>query len=127
MLLFIVDVDRDDTFKAMALNELNIYEKLVDLQGSVVPRILFFANTFPFFIIGMTVVKGAKPLSLKATDDHITRQLVNALEQIHLRGVYHNDLRPDNILIDKDDKLWLIDFSHSICSDSDLNADNIDR
>ena len=40
-------------------------------------------------------------------------QLVLALEQLHLGGVIHRDLKPDNILIDKLGHIKLTDFGLS--------------
>ena len=40
-------------------------------------------------------------------------QLVLALEQLHLGGVIHRDLKPDNILIDKYGHIKLTDFGLS--------------
>ena len=40
-------------------------------------------------------------------------QLVLALEQLHLGGVIHRDLKPDNILIDKHGHIKLTDFGLS--------------
>ena len=39
-----------------------------------------------------------------------TVQLLDALEAIHLNGIVHNDIKPDNILFDKDGSIKLIDF-----------------
>jgi serine/threonine protein kinase len=40
-------------------------------------------------------------------------QMVLALEQLHLGGVIHRDLKPDNILIDKIGHIKLTDFGLS--------------
>ncbi len=37
-------------------------------------------------------------------------QLSTALDSIHQAGVIHHDLKPGNIIIDDESKLWLIDF-----------------
>jgi len=40
----------------------------------------------------------------------ITARLLDAVEAVHLAGVVHNDIKPDNILFNNDGSLKLIDF-----------------
>jgi serine/threonine-protein kinase len=40
----------------------------------------------------------------------ITREILEALEYIHRRGVVHRDLKPENIMVDEKEKIKLIDF-----------------
>jgi hypothetical protein len=39
--------------------------------------------------------------------------LVEAFERLHQRGILHGDIQPKNVLIDLNDHVWIIDFSHS--------------
>jgi len=41
---------------------------------------------------------------------YIVLQVARALDYAHQRGVLHRDIKPGNILIDRDQKPWLIDF-----------------
>lgn len=40
----------------------------------------------------------------------IFNQIINAVEYLNNKGIFHNNLRPDNILIDKNLKVKIIDF-----------------
>jgi serine/threonine protein kinase/formylglycine-generating enzyme required for sulfatase activity len=44
----------------------------------------------------------------------IVRQVAQILLQTHEKGVYHRDLKPQNILRDKQGRLWLTDFGLAI-------------
>ena len=42
--------------------------------------------------------------------EKITKQLLDAVEQLHSKGLLHLDIKPENILIDQQGKITLIDF-----------------
>lgn len=44
----------------------------------------------------------------------IIKQLVEALAHCHQRGIYHLDVKPENILVDENWKIRLIDFAFSV-------------
>lgn len=45
---------------------------------------------------------------------HFQRQLYQALSEIHTLGIVHLDIKPDNIVLDEQLRLYLCDFGHSI-------------
>ncbi len=53
-----------------------------------------------------------KPLS-EGEVRHYLAQVLDALEVIHSAGLYHMDLKPDNIIVDGSDRAVLIDFGAS--------------
>lgn len=49
-------------------------------------------------------------LQENAISDASWRQIGKMIAKFHLQGIYHHDLNSHNILIDNQDKPWLIDF-----------------
>jgi serine/threonine-protein kinase len=47
-------------------------------------------------------------------------KVVKAFETLHERGIIHGDIQPKNVLIDLQDRAWVIDFSHSVVPDLPL-------
>ncbi|MBN1967378.1 MAG: protein kinase, partial [Anaerolineae bacterium] len=84
------------------------------------PRILpvhDYGHEGEFFFLVMRMVDGESlrdrllsgALSL-ATAAHLIEQIASALDYAHGRGVIHRDLKPNNVLIDKLDNAYLMDF-----------------
>ena len=49
---------------------------------------------------------------------NITEQLIDALQTVHLAGRIYNDLKPENIMVDKDEdgKLLIVLIDYGFCS-----------
>jgi len=43
----------------------------------------------------------------------ISKNVVKAFQEIHARGVYHGDVRVENILVRRDNSIVIIDFEWS--------------
>lgn len=87
-------------------------------QGLPVPRPLAARMTKqgPFYRADILIerIRGAKDLvallKLGPIRDAVWLQIGQTLRRFHEAGVYHADLNSHNVLLDKSDKVWLIDF-----------------
>jgi serine/threonine protein kinase/lipopolysaccharide biosynthesis regulator YciM len=64
--------------------------------------------------------KGSLPLS---QIQRYTFQLAEALEHIHSEGIIHSDLKPENIIIDKNDNIRIIDFGIVRTASAEIASD----
>src|ERR1700760_2249847 len=55
------------------------------------------------------LVSGARKLPAERAS-RITARVCEALDYIHTHGVVHRDMKPENIMVDADDRIKLIDF-----------------
>lgn len=49
-----------------------------------------------------------------ATDGFLSSAFLRAMTSIHDTGVRHNDIRPDNLLANSDNKVTIVDFDRAI-------------
>jgi predicted Ser/Thr protein kinase len=84
-------------------NKVKMYQRLKALA----PELRFTGFFGEVFVIGTTRIKG-KHLSLDR------QQVITQLKkQLEYYNVDHGDLRNPNILVDEQDKYWIIDFGKS--------------
>jgi serine/threonine protein kinase len=100
-----------DILKEMQ-NEVKIYQILASIQGEFIPKLMCYG----YYGDGMCYVIGTSFGGTALIDyKHITeRQRVMclcAINAIHSRGVLHNDIRAENILLSNiNDNVYWIDF-----------------
>lgn len=76
------------------------------------------------FVEGETLeeMREKGPLSLSQIQRY-TLQLIEALEHIHSEGIIHSDLKPENIIIDKNDNIRIIDFGIVRTASAEIASD----
>ena len=96
------------------MQELEVYYYCIlkDIQGICIPKLVcygYLLNT-PYFAIGTTFV-GKSLEKFKTIARMQEQKAYKALDEIHKRGVLHNDIRKENIILCDDGKrIFLIDF-----------------
>ena len=121
----IVDIANTRIGFEQAKQELEIYRILNSLQGKCIPQIEFVWEHWPFLIYGMTLIQNKK-VDLVSMDkkESFKIQLKCVLDKIHDLKVTHNDIRLENIIVDNDNKVWLIDFGKAITDSNENQIEN---
>lgn len=114
-----------DENKKLFQSQLKKFERearrLFDLNHPNIVRVhdLFPENGTAYYVMDYvdgealnTIVKRNGPLSENAVRP-ILNQMLDALEEVHGRGIIHLDLKPGNIMINKEGTARLIDFGAS--------------
>lgn len=68
------------------------------------------------FIDGESLSTRIKRTGTPLTEDEAMKvldQVLDALQAVHAESIYHLDLKPANIMLDKEGSVWLIDFGAS--------------
>lgn len=81
---------------------------------------LFEANGTAYYVmdyidgesVAARIKRTGKPFSEEKTRNILT-QVLDALTEVHEAGIYHLDIKPDNILLDRKGNAYLIDFGAS--------------
>ena len=107
---FVEDSERMDRFvreakSASALNHPNI---LTIYEINEIEGIYFIATEF---IDGLTLSEYAKDKSLNIKSVlEIAFQIVSALDEAHIAGIVHRDIKPDNIMVRSNGLVKILDF-----------------
>ena len=95
------------------LKEVEIYKKLKSLQGECIPQLLFHGylkKNNGRFCIGISNC-GGRIIGSITTEQFI--QVEESLLKIHKLGIAHRSIDKRNFAMDKDGKIWIIDFDNA--------------
>ena len=102
-------------------NEIEIYRLLSDLQGKSIPKLVLHGYwEGGMYCIGFSLC-GTVPDALSESQK---QSLLSTLDAIHNRGIMHNDIKKENILVDENGAVFLIDFGFATldsCYESQRN------
>lgn len=104
---------------AKMVSELCAYEALKPLQGSVIPEFIgiFNLDCFDGLAIAYDAVDGITMEDFFKTekpDIPFFFSVWDEIRRIHNHGIAHRDIRAENVLVGKDDKITILDFDHSV-------------
>lgn len=112
----------DSMLRDMLLRE---YELSHTLSHPGIVTTLAFSDTTPCgaaiireYIEGATLDEYLAERRSKQELRTIERELLDAVDYLHRRGISHNDLKPENIIIGRECTVHIIDFGLSLSDDS---------
>ena len=96
-----------DGFK-MLQNEISIYEKLSKLNLSYVPRYYGECEYYGHYFIALEFIPG-EHCDWRTSKD-LKEKMDFVIQDLKSVGVIHQDLRPENVLLTREENIKLIDF-----------------
>lgn len=95
------------------LNEVKIYRYLGKTDFS--PELQFYGKMMDsLYSIAYKYIPGKAFRSFRHMSEKQRELCKKALDQLHKRGVLHGDVRPDNFVIDGEERAVIIDFGFSV-------------
>ena len=122
------ELSDNENFRSRFNNEAKIMANLVHPN---IVKVIDFFTTDHYLAIVMEYVDGVNlntyiknPKNTFLQRINIFLQVLQAIDYAHQRGVIHRDLKPDNILITKDNIVKILDFGIAKAAFSSLNLTN---
>ena len=102
-----IDLWKRPNMLAELHHEIEIYRLLSDLQGRFIPKLVLHGYwEGGLYCIGFSLC-GTVP---KALSESQKQSVLSSIDAIHNRGIIHNDIKKENILVDENGMVYLIDF-----------------
>jgi hypothetical protein len=111
-------------------SEIEMYELLLNLQGNVLPRLVFGGYLWSNFVFGIITIAYDEDLEDAGIENVSIELRLKALEylkEIHKKKVLHNDFALRNVVLNRNrDDIKIIDLDHAVmCEDSKLFEEEI--
>jgi 3-deoxy-D-manno-octulosonic acid kinase len=114
--------------KTRCQTEYELLQKVRDL-GVRAPEPIAYAYQGGLFYKGWLVTKKIKDqqtlAELSCTDEEyahiVMKELINQVSTLIKNNIFHVDLHPGNVLVDSDNRVFLLDFDRACISQSDKN------
>jgi predicted Ser/Thr protein kinase len=90
-------------------NEAKVYSALRDIQGKMIPRLLFHGEAWGFYFLATNFIEGNHPIKVQLVEENLEK----ILGELRKRNVVHGDIKPCNMILTPNDELYLLDFSHA--------------
>lgn len=98
--------------------EMHLLKKLEGIKG--IPQVYNFGRTDKVLYLELQLLDSDLAYMTERDSKHdyafvvkIGGELLSILQEIHARNVIHRDIKPQNIMLDKDGSVYLIDFGIS--------------
>jgi len=119
--------NRGEEIKNELFQEYQAYLRLAELQGAVIPRLLWYGAITPGVADALITEYGGvvltEAITLSSAED-LKQQARRALSLLHDNGVLHRDIRVENILFDQVlRKVRFIDFGFAVFKDEIKDAE----
>jgi hypothetical protein len=119
-----IDLWKQSHMLAELHNEIEIYRLLSDLQGRFIPKLVLHGYwEGGMYCIGFSLC-GTVPEALSESQK---QSVLSNIDAIHNRGIIHNDIKKENILVDENGNVVLIDFgfaTQNSCKDAQQDERN---
>jgi serine/threonine protein kinase len=120
------DIWQAPHYEAQSLTEIDIYVALEGLQGDIILQFKGAGYSAGGLLLLITELAGS-PIDTNNLSNLERGEITTALSRIHSEGVIHNDIRSENILIERHPKSFTIKIIDFVLSKRSANKNEAKR